>query len=140
MTLTINETRDIPTCHQLRRVVFIDEQSVPLALEVDGLDDSARHLLACWDGQPIGTARLLRDGPTGKIGRVCVLAHGRGRGIGVALIRAAVQAFRNQSGVKQVKLGAQAHALGFYAAFGFRAVGTEYQDAGIPHQDMMLLL
>lgn len=140
MTLHITETRDIATCHHLRRVVFIVEQSVPEELEVDGLDDAARHLLALWDGAPIGTARLMVAGDTGKVGRVCVLAEGRGRGIGAALIRAAVTHFRTVPGVTRVKLGAQTHALGFYQALGFQAVGAEYIDAGIPHLDMILQL
>ena len=140
MTLHIAETRDIATCQRLRRAVFIDEQAVPEDLEVDGLDDTARHLLALWDGQPIGTARLMVLAEMGKIGRVCVLAHGRGRGIGAALIRAAVQHFRMVPGVTQVKLGAQTHATQFYAALGFAPIGDEYIDAGIPHIDMILPL
>jgi ElaA protein len=37
-----------------------------------------------------------------------------------------------------VKLGAQTHALGFYAALGFVAIGEVYDDAGIAHRDMVL--
>ena len=140
MSLWIGETRDIATCLRLRRVVFIDEQAVPEALEVDGLDAAARHLLAMWDGVPIGTARLMADGDCGKIGRVCVLAEGRGRGIGAALIRKAVAEFRLVPEVLRVKLGAQTQALGFYHALGFKADGDEYQDAGIAHLDMVLVL
>ena len=139
MTLTIAETRDIATCLRLRRAVFIEEQAVPEALEVDGLDESARHLLATWDGEPVGTARLMVTGDTGKIGRVCVLARMRGRGIGAALITASVARFRSLSGITRVRLGAQTHALGFYQALGFQGEGDEYQDAGIPHLDMVLM-
>ena len=140
MTLEIVETRDIAACQALRRVVFILEQGVSEADEVDGRDDLARHLLVRLDGAPIGTARLLTEGAVGKIGRVCVLGEARGQGVGVALIRAAVAVFRGVAGVKQVKLGAQTHALGFYEALGFQAIGEVYQDAGIAHRDMILLL
>lgn len=140
MTVTITETRDIAACRALRRTVFIDEQGVSEADELDDLDDLAIHLLASDDGQAIGSARLLVQGDLGKIGRVCVLASARGRGIGAALIRHAVQRFRAQSGVSRVKLGAQTHALGFYEALGFRAVGDVYDDAGIAHRDMILQL
>ena len=140
MTLTITSSLDIATCQRLRRIVFIEEQSVPRHIEVDGLDDSAHHLLALWDGQPMGTARLLILSDAGKIGRVCVLPQGRGRGIGAALTRAAVQHFRLMPGVTKVKLGAQIHAQGFYAALGFTPVGAEYIEAGIPHRDMILTL
>ena len=67
-----------------------------------------------------------------------MLAEARGKGVGVALIRAAVELFRGVPGVQKVKLGAQTHAMGFYAALGFEAVGEVYQDAGIPHRDMVL--
>ena len=140
MTLQISETTDIATCQALRRVVFIDEQGVSVADEVDGRDGVARHLLARLDGDAIGTARLLTEGEVGKIGRVCVLKQARGKGVGVALIRAAVEIFREKPGVIKVKLGAQTHALGFYEALGFQAVGEVYQDAGIPHQDMILMI
>nr|WP_205911787.1 GNAT family N-acetyltransferase [Rhodobacter sp. SGA-6-6] len=124
----------------MRRKVFIEEQGVSEADEVDGLDDQAIHLLALVDGRPLGCARLLVQGETGKVGRVCVLAEARGTGLGAALMRAAVAEFRKLPGVAKVKLGAQTHALGFYERLGFTAFGPEYLDAGIPHRDMQLVL
>ena len=138
MSLVIAQTRDIATCRALRRVVFIEEQGVPEADEIDDLDEAAVHLLASLDGRPVGSARLLSFGDTGKIGRVCVLKDCRGTGLGAALIRAAVAQFAGRGGIARVKLGAQTHALGFYERLGFRAYGPEYLDAGIPHRDMVL--
>ena len=138
MTLVISETLDFALCRQLRRVVFIEEQGVPEADEVDDQDDVAIHLLARQDGVAIGSARLLILADQGKIGRVCVLAPARGAGIGAALIRAAVDRFRQIPEIASVKLGAQTHALGFYASLGFVAQGPEYLDAGILHRDMVL--
>ncbi len=140
MTLEIAETRDIGLCRQLRRVVFTLEQGVSEADELDDLDEEAVHLLARWDGVAIGSARLLVIGNIGKIGRVCVLADARGKGIGVALIRASVAWFQAVAGLEKVKLGAQVQALGFYEALGFQAVGGAYDDAGIAHRDMILVL
>jgi predicted GNAT family N-acyltransferase len=138
--IAIAPTRDIDTCRMLRRKVFIEEQGVSEADEVDDQDEAAIHLLATENGTPIGSARLLLQGETGKIGRVCVLSSHRGKGIGAALIRAAVDEFRKQPGVKWVKLGAQTHAIGFYEGLGFIAYGPDYDDAGIPHRDMALAL
>ncbi len=138
--ISIAVTRDIAACRALRRTVFIEEQGVSEADEVDDLDDQAIHLLATEDGSPVGTARLMIIGETGKVGRVCVLAAARGTGLGAALMRAAVAEFRNWPAVRQVKLGAQTHALGFYERLGFAAVGPEYLDAGIAHRDMVLTL
>ena len=133
----IAPTRDITTCRLLRRRVFIEEQGVSEADEVDDLDEEAIHLLAVIDGQPMGSARLLLRGDTGKIGRVCVLLQGRGTGLGAALIRTALEELRRHPGIVQAKLGAQTHALGFYERLGFTAIGPVYQDAGIPHRDMV---
>ena len=111
-----------------------------LADEVDGRDEAALHLLARLNGTPVGTARILLGDGYGKIGRVCVLAEARGRGIGAALIRAALDRLRAEEGIALARLGAQTHALGFYEALGFEACGPEYLDAGIPHRDMQCRL
>ncbi|WP_176556145.1 GNAT family N-acetyltransferase [Rubellimicrobium rubrum] len=133
--MAVARTDDLSACLALRRVVFIEEQAVPEDLEVDGLDPTAIHLLATDDGRPVGTARLLVKGNTGKIGRVCVLQEERGRGIGAALIRAAVEELRGL-GLARAKLGSQTHAIPFYEGLGFVAEGPVYDDAGIPHRDM----
>lgn len=138
MSLQIAETRDIAACRKLRRTVFIEEQGVSEADELDSEDEAAIHLLATFDGEAVGSARLLLRGGYAKIGRVCVLAQARGHGIGAALIRAAVERLRLVDGIGAVKLGAQTHALGFYQALGFEAFGPEYQDAGIAHRDMVM--
>ncbi|WP_134726497.1 GNAT family N-acetyltransferase [Paracoccus luteus] len=132
----IARSDDLAACHAIRRAVFIDEQAVPEALEIDGLDGAAIHLLATVDGRPVGCARLLIDGTVGKIGRVAVLRQARGTGLGAALIRAALDELRGVPGVTTAKLGAQTHALGFYERLGFVAQGPVFDDAGIPHRTM----
>jgi predicted GNAT family N-acyltransferase len=138
MTVQISVTQDIATCHALRRAVFIEEQGVSVADEQDGLDHLCIHLLALQDGVPVGTARLMVNGTIGKVGRVCVLQQTRGTGLGVALMRAAIDQFRTIPGIKHVKLGAQTHALAFYERLGFTPYGDIFMDAGIPHRNMVL--
>ncbi len=135
MSVTITLTDDLGSCLALRRVVFIEEQNVPEPDEIDGLDPDCLHLLAVDGATPIGTARILIEGDTAKIGRVCVLKSHRGTGLGAALIRAALDAAQGQT--TQAKLGAQIHALGLYEKLGFIATGPVYDDAGIPHRDMV---
>jgi predicted GNAT family N-acyltransferase len=137
MSLTIAETRDIVAVRALRHTVFVQEQGVSVQDEVDGRDDAALHLLACLNGSPVGTARILLGQGYGKIGRVCVLAEARGQGIGAALIRAALDRLRREPGIAQARLGAQTQVLGFYESLGFAAHGPEYLDAGILHRDMI---
>lgn len=137
MSVEVRETDDIAACHALRRTVFIEEQGVPEADELDDLDGDAVHLLAFVDGVPMGSARLLRRGETGKIGRVCVLAAARGTGLGVALMQKALAVLAADPALRVAKLGSQTHAMGFYQRLGFVAEGPEYLDAGIPHRDMV---
>lgn len=126
---------DAAALSQVRRAVFIDEQGVPEALEWDAADAAALHWLAfAADGTPVGCARLLADG---HLGRMAVLPGWRGRGIGAALLAAALDSARARGHVR-VCLSAQLHAAGFYARAGFVAEGAVYQEAGIPHVAMCM--
>lgn len=140
MSFEIGITQDLDTCFALRHDVFVLEQNVPIEEEQDELDQTATHLLASQSDVPVGTARLVFQGETAKIGRVCVVLSARGTGLGAALIQAAVQVAKDQKGIQKAKLGAQIHALGFYEKLGFAAVGPIYLDAGIEHRDMVLEL
>lgn len=117
----------------IRHAVFVDEQKVPVEIELDAFDALSLHALA-FDAQGIavGTGRLL---PDGHIGRMAVLPQARGRGVGGALLRALVEAACDR-GLREVVLNAQTHALPFYARFGFIAEGDEFDDAGIAHRLM----
>lgn len=135
MSLRIELTQDIAVCRALRREVFIEEQGVSEADEIDTLDNECLHILALLDGQPAGTARIHIKHGIAKIGRVCVCKPHRGTGMGVALINACLDAARGKA--DKAKLGAQVHAIGFYEALGFAAYGPVYDDAGIDHRDMV---
>ena len=137
--MKIEETEDLALCHALRRAVFIEEQGVSEAEEMDDLDPQAIHFLGWIDGRPVATARIFVEGETGKIGRVCVLAEARGTGAGLAIMRATIAALRER-GAKTAKLSSQTHAMPFYEKLGFVAYGSEYPDSGIPHRDMVLEL
>jgi ElaA protein len=130
---------DLDHCIAIRREVFVQEQNVPEAEEVDGKDPACRHLLARLDGTPVATLRLMGLGDTVKVQRVAVLARCRGTGLGARLMEAAMENAR-QAGFLRAKLGAQTYAIGFYEKLGFTAEGPEYLDAGIPHRDMIRAL
>jgi ElaA protein len=131
---------DLATCLAIRRVVFIEEQSVPPHEEVDGKDPDCLHYILQRDETAIATARVLPLGNTAKIQRVAVLKEARSRGIGSALMRAVLADLCANHGFSQAKLGSQTHAIGFYQKLGFEAFGPEYDDAGIAHRDMSLSL
>lgn len=135
MMLRVAQTDDVDTCRALRRTVFIEEQGVAEADELDDKDAEALHLLALDGDTAIGSARLLPFGTTVKIGRVCVLPDYRGKGVGVSLIEASHDVARG-SGATRAILGAQLSALGFYERLGYRAYGEIFDDAGIDHKMM----
>lgn len=124
----------------VRERVFVVEQSVDPELEWDGLDEHCDHAVVSQpDGMVVGTGRLVCSGTRGKIGRMAVLEHCRGEGVGMAILEFLVQLARDQ-GLDEVELNAQTHALAFYARAGFIAEGPEFDEANIPHRHMTLAL
>jgi predicted GNAT family N-acyltransferase len=120
----------------VRRAVFIEEQQVPEELEWDGEDEGALHVLATdHAGLPIGTGRLLLHAQRAHIGRMAVLPAWRRKGVGSAILRALLDAARAR-GCTAHFLNAQTYAAPFYERFDFAREGTEFMDAGIPHQRM----
>lgn len=123
----------------IRRAVFVAEQGVSEALEFDGRDGAAEHLLALLDGEPVGALRLRlpEDGRIAKIERVAVLAPARGRSIGQALVRSALERAIALD-AHEARLHAQTYVIAFYQALGFVAFGEEFEEDGIPHLAMRL--
>jgi predicted GNAT family N-acyltransferase len=117
----------------VRETVFVQEQKVPVEMELDEFDASSLHALARGPlGEAIGTARLL---PDGHVGRMAVLPAWRGKGVGTALLESLMDEARRQ-GMTELALNAQTGATGFYERFGFAAEGEVFMDAGIPHITM----
>ena len=126
-----------PLAAPIRFAVFVEEQKVPEEAEIDERDPHCVHALA-WsdDGRPLGTGRLL---PDGHIGRMAVRAPWRGRGVGRAILDLLIGLAR-QRGDARVVLNAQTQAMPFYARAGFVPSGPEFDEAGIPHREMALVL
>ena len=124
------------TIEAIRRRVFVDEQKIPEKDEFDGEDASCLHVLARLNRDPVGTGRL---NPAGKIGRIAVVAGRRGQGIGSQILRELLDAAR-QVGIREPFLHAQLQAVPFYEKFGFSREGEEFDEAGIPHVRMSLVL
>ena len=137
--MSVVQTTDIALCQSIRKTVFTDEQGVSTADEVDGMDEHSVHFLSYLNDKPVGTARVFIKDGSAKIGRVCVLKGARGTYQGQALIRACLDWARAQ-GHPRVVLGAQLDALGFYEGLGFTAYGEVFNDAGIDHRNMELIL
>ncbi|MCC7073842.1 MAG: GNAT family N-acetyltransferase [Deltaproteobacteria bacterium] len=129
---------ELAACLRLRRTVFIEEQGVPEADELDELDGVCRHFLATPSvtsrpDEAIGTARLLfLAADTAKAQRVAVLAAHRGQGVGAALMFA-LEGEAARAGATTLMLASQLSAARFYERLGYRAEGEVFVDAGIDH-------
>ena len=132
--ITVTQTpAEREACYDIRKAVFVEEQAVPLELEMDEYDDTATHfLLRDAAGAPLATARLLDKHGLAKIGRVAVLKEARGRGLGLMLMQFVLEEARKR-GFTEAVLDSQTYAIPFYERLGFTAEGDEFEDAGIPH-------
>ena len=117
----------------IRFEVFVAEQRVPKDLEIDGLDDKAKHVVAYIDGIAVGTGRILNDG---HIGRVAVQKQYRSLGIGKSIMQELIKTAQEDK-VKTLWLSSQSHASGFYLDLGFECIGKKFKEAGIDHIKMI---
>ncbi len=120
----------------VRTAVFVREQGIPQQLEHDEHDAQSVHCVAYRDGHALGTGRLL---PDGHIGRMAVLPHARGAGIGGSIL-GELLALAAARGDTRIELSAQCQVESFYRAQGFEAVGEAFHEAGIAHIRMRRLL
>ncbi|MFC7133936.1 MULTISPECIES: GNAT family N-acetyltransferase [Salinibaculum] len=124
--------------HDVRRTVFIEEQGVSEAEEMDGRDDEATHVVVYETDtdRPVGTARVRYvDDETAKAERVAVRAEHRGEGLGRRLMEH-LEAEAREQGCSTVDLHAQTAVEEFYASLGYETVSDEFLEAGIPHVEM----
>lgn len=132
----------------VRRTVFTEEQGIDGNIEVDEHDDdpttvqTAIHVLGRLDGEPVATARILLAASPDEeahIGRVAVIDVHRGKNFGRAVMEL-LQDIGRDLGYRQIVLGAEATAVGFYERLGYVCEGEPYMHVGILHQDMRLKL
>lgn len=113
---------------------------MPAELELDEFDLSASHALAYQGEQCVGTGRLVHLGNChAQIGRMAVLAQFRGKGMGKQILRRLIDLAKLE-GASSLILHSQLAAIPFYEKLGFQAEGSSYEEAGIPHRNMILLL
>lgn len=132
--------KDYPLSREIREEVFVKEQEYPIELEFDEADENCWHLVLTDNEKAIATARLLKlSEGVFKPGRIAVLKEYRGKNIGAELLTLIIEKAK-EMGAKELHIGAQTYAVGFYEKFGFKTTGEEYMDEHIPHIDMIAYL
>ena len=116
--------------------VFVAEQSVPAEEELDGADASATHAIALYEGQVVGTGRLIfQDDVTAQIGRMAVDLPWRRQSVGGQLLQYLEKVARDQ-GMRRCVLHAQVNVKRFYARHGYQEWGDVFLEVDIPHIEM----
>jgi predicted GNAT family N-acyltransferase len=134
ITLIENDS-DMTVALNIRVKVFVEEQKVSKDIELDEFEDDCSHILARFDGIPVGTARWRRTEKGIKLERFAVLEEYRGNGIGEALVESVLSYVLPEP---TVYLHAQKEVIGFYEKLGFSSKGDTFIEADIVHQKMVL--
>ena len=141
MIKILESEKDRSLGFNLRTEVFVNEQNVPIELELDEKDNSEYtiHIGYFKDDKLIGVARLIdTDKEVIHIGRVAIDKNHRGEGIGHKLILGCEDIAKNVINRDfTIELSAQVYAENFYKKLGYNRVNDNiYIDAGIEHIDM----
>lgn len=115
--------------YEIRKVVFVEEQQIPIETEIDENDPIALHYVGYVDGQPISTARAVIIDNKVKIGRVATLINYRQKGYARLIIEKIIA--DNQD--KLIYLHAQLTAYEAYLKMDFVPYGSKFYEEGIEH-------
>lgn len=134
--ITCND-KDYDIVKNIRTAVFTDEQGADGETEFDSYDLTADFALLYEDKKAVATARVAHLKNGFKIGRIAVTKERRGKGYGAEIVKAVCKkAF--EEGADKVFVDAQNYAVPFYEKLGFKVIGDEIIDRGLPHIPMVL--
>lgn len=135
--LSLNEFHAIL---KLRIDIFVVEQNCPYP-ELDNRDKIAYHFFCKEDREVIAYTRIFKPGDyyqEAAFGRVAVHQDFRKRKLGKELIKSTIKETYKLFGKTSIKIGGQVYLKNFYESFGFKQIGDEYLEDGIPHIYMIL--
>ncbi|MGG3805966.1 GNAT family N-acetyltransferase [Metabacillus fastidiosus] len=135
----VTTDKQLEDAFNIRKIVFVEEQKVPVEEEIDQFENEANHLVL-YDGEkPVGAARFRIVDEYGKLERICILKDYRNKGAG-SLIMEYLEKLASQKGLDKLKLNAQTKAIPFYERFGYKTVSELFMDAAIPHVTMTKII
>jgi ElaA protein len=124
---------------QLRSEVFVVEQDC-VYQDIDGKDQKALHILGYKDDKLVAYTRIFQPGDyfeEASIGRVVVKEKERQFGFGYDIMNASIEAIKKNFKTSEIRISAQTYLKTFYNNLGFKQVGEEYLEDGIPHVNMI---
>ena len=118
----ITTNRELHQAQQIRIEVLEHEQGFPHNVNIDGLDQSAIHVLLLDEENPVGTARLTKlNDKEGIIARIALLRSHQGKSLGKYLIHELeIQAL--QLGLTTLYIEPLYHLKPFFESIGYRQV------------------
>ena len=116
----------------VRGIVFMEEQKVSYAEEIDAHEFTAVHILGEVDDEPVAGARIRFLDETAKFERIAIRRAYRGQRFGHELVEYMLDISR-KNGIHRFQMHAQSHLISFYESHGFKVEGTPFQEAGIDH-------
>lgn len=134
--LSINELYSLL---QLRSEVFVVEQDC-VYQDLDGKDQKALHVLGFKNNKIVAYTRIFKPGNyfnEASIGRVVVAKNERQFKYGYDIMKASITAIKTNFNQSKIKISAQVYLGKFYNNLGFKEIGEEYLEDGIPHIAMM---
>jgi len=140
ITKSFNEltTEELYSILKLRSEVFVVEQNC-VYQDIDNKDQKAIHLFILKNEEVIAYTRLFNKGDyftEASIGRVVVQEEYRKYGLGHLLIKESINAIKKHFNTSKITISAQTYLNFFYESHGFKQVGKEYLEDGIPHIKM----
>ncbi len=128
--------------YQLRNQVFVVEQQVDPAIEIDAYDQQhpdIYYLGAFINQQLVGTIRIRQTENAWILQRLAVKKELRKQRLGSKLIDFCIVAAKNKN-IKEIRLHSQIQVLDFYLKLGFEAQGEIFEEAKILHQEVIYSL
>tara|TARA_B100001175_G_scaffold160171_1_gene135692 strand:- start:1409 stop:1828 length:420 start_codon:yes stop_codon:yes gene_type:complete len=125
---------ELETCLSIREKVFVEEQNIPVDIEMDDNNVDSVSICAITNEKYVGTARYRVTSYGFKLERFAVLKEFRNQGIGKAL---AQFMFDNLNESRIIYLHAQEAVVDFYLSLGFKKINDRFFEAGIPHWKMV---
>lgn len=132
-------TQELYNVLQLRSEVFVVEQDC-VYQDVDGKDQKSLHVLGIKNDIIVAYTRVFKPGDyfeQASIGRVVVKENERTFKYGYDIMNASIDAIKTNFNKTIVKISAQTYLRKFYNNLGFKQVGEEYLEDGIPHIAMI---